>query len=102
MIRRPPRSTLFPYTTLFRSTNRGVIELTSVVNGQNAALNVSSGSLVNAVGGQTNVLAGTGGPRVLGIGRAHRWTPVTVQTPMPYSAWKKQTKSRTISLRGVD
>src|SRR5258707_6539419 len=24
MIRRPPRSTLFPYTTLFRSENRGV------------------------------------------------------------------------------
>src|SRR3712207_8958784 len=24
MIRRPPRSTLFPYTTLFRSTNRGL------------------------------------------------------------------------------
>src|SRR5690349_23138701 len=28
MIRRPPRSTLFPYTTLFRSTMRGA--LTSV------------------------------------------------------------------------
>src|SRR2546430_10385479 len=25
MIRRPPRSTLFPYTTLFRSTTRGRI-----------------------------------------------------------------------------
>src|SRR3712207_7952312 len=24
MIRRPPRSTLFPYTTLFRSKNRGI------------------------------------------------------------------------------
>src|SRR5438876_6603805 len=24
MIRRPPRSTLFPYTTLFRSTHKGV------------------------------------------------------------------------------
>src|SRR3712207_7959777 len=35
MIRRPPRSTLFPYTTLFRSTvdARGeVLELTSTVN----------------------------------------------------------------------
>src|SRR5256885_11214556 len=27
MIRRPPRSTLFPYTTLFRSANRGEIAL---------------------------------------------------------------------------
>src|SRR2546429_4537072 len=26
MIRRPPRSTLFPYTTLFRSRNRGELE----------------------------------------------------------------------------
>src|SRR2546425_6715998 len=25
MIRRPPRSTLFPYTTLFRSRRRGVV-----------------------------------------------------------------------------
>src|SRR2546426_3203414 len=28
MIRRPPRSTLFPYTTLFRSTFEGVLETT--------------------------------------------------------------------------
>src|SRR2546422_7313447 len=27
MIRRPPRSTLFPYTTLFRSLDRGVPDL---------------------------------------------------------------------------
>src|SRR5258705_8078672 len=26
MIRRPPRSTLFPYTTLFRSLNIGLVE----------------------------------------------------------------------------
>src|SRR2546422_4347313 len=29
MIRRPPRSTLFPYTTLFRSTVRGTVEETT-------------------------------------------------------------------------
>src|SRR5258706_11948031 len=27
MIRRPPRSTLFPYTTLFRSLNQGAIRI---------------------------------------------------------------------------
>src|SRR2546426_5977167 len=27
MIRRPPRSTLFPYTTLFRSLNDAILEL---------------------------------------------------------------------------
>src|SRR2546426_11000480 len=29
MIRRPPRSTLFPYTTLFRSLSLGTVTLTS-------------------------------------------------------------------------
>src|SRR5438874_9879777 len=30
MIRRPPRSTLFPYTTLFRSLSTGAAELTEI------------------------------------------------------------------------
>src|SRR3989442_3741879 len=30
MIRRPPRSTLFPYTTLFRSVALGVLDLAAV------------------------------------------------------------------------
>src|SRR2546430_7106513 len=41
MIRRPPRSTLFPYTTLFRSgvvwnANRGAISLRVRVHGKSA------------------------------------------------------------------
>src|SRR2546422_8438967 len=31
MIRRPPRSTLFPYTTLFRSTNTTISSRTTLV-----------------------------------------------------------------------
>src|SRR5256885_11846482 len=31
MIRRPPRSTLFPYTTLFRSRRPGVVEFKPIV-----------------------------------------------------------------------
>src|SRR5256885_11745114 len=31
MIRRPPRSTLFPYTTLFRSTKRGLIVAAALI-----------------------------------------------------------------------
>src|SRR5256712_12805509 len=31
MIRRPPRSTLFPYTTLFRSADVGVLSVTVAV-----------------------------------------------------------------------
>src|SRR2546430_11492413 len=36
MIRRPPRSTLFPYTTLFRSDDKGHVkmDLTKEVGGQ--------------------------------------------------------------------
>src|SRR3712207_8320130 len=33
MIRRPPRSTLFPYTTLFRSLDIGILVLTYVMLG---------------------------------------------------------------------
>src|SRR3989475_1915102 len=36
MIRRPPRSTLFPYTTLFRSTGDEVLELALDVGEQGA------------------------------------------------------------------
>src|SRR5207253_10651196 len=35
MIRRPPRSTLFPYTTLFRSYVFGICALTKVLNSCN-------------------------------------------------------------------
>src|SRR2546426_12532062 len=38
MIRRPPRSTLFPYTTLFRSLERGV----AAGNGDGVTLDVAS------------------------------------------------------------
>src|SRR2546430_5956175 len=34
MIRRPPRSTLFPYTTLFRSSVRDVRDLDGWITGQ--------------------------------------------------------------------
>src|SRR3712207_8735832 len=37
MIRRPPRSTLFPYTTLFRSADRGSEDAVSLVLGQHPA-----------------------------------------------------------------
>src|SRR2546425_9422568 len=34
MIRRPPRSTLFPYTTLFRSIGRRCLQVTDVADAQ--------------------------------------------------------------------
>src|SRR2546430_11329177 len=47
MIRRPPRSTLFPYTTLFRSSNR-TVTVTPATNQFGSAtitVSVSDGSL---------------------------------------------------------
>src|SRR5260370_24967722 len=41
MIRRPPRSTLFPYTTLFRSRNNGG-SLPGLVNALNAVIQMSA------------------------------------------------------------
>src|SRR5256885_9434271 len=38
MIRRPPRSTLFPYTTLFRSVQSRNLELTSPTQDRNVHL----------------------------------------------------------------
>src|SRR2546430_13182510 len=42
MIRRPPRSTLFPYTTLFRSAERHSLATGSVRGGTASALRHSS------------------------------------------------------------
>src|SRR2546429_4600770 len=33
MIRRPPRSTLFPYTTLFRSLSRSLVSIVRIARG---------------------------------------------------------------------
>src|SRR2546426_5365443 len=38
MIRRPPRSTLFPYTTLFRSKQKTAYEITRLTGVQTCAL----------------------------------------------------------------
>src|SRR3712207_9463114 len=43
MIRRPPRSTLFPYTTLFRSVQ---IALTAIIGGRGTVWGPAAGALV--------------------------------------------------------
>src|SRR3712207_7824714 len=40
MIRRPPRSTLFPYTTLFRSPGRAGVAATNAVDAQHDLFDV--------------------------------------------------------------
>src|SRR3712207_8755380 len=64
MIRRPPRSTLFPYTTLFRSAPLEVLEVAVVVDervgaGQPAA--VDDARVVELVGEDHVALAREGG-----------------------------------------
>ena len=53
MIRRPPKSTLFPYTTLFRSNKNNVITFNGggVVN-FNAGVNPLAGITFNSDGGK--------------------------------------------------
>src|SRR5690242_20947829 len=58
MIRRPPRSTLFPYTTLFRSiVAPGFIDLHAHLRepGQESSETIATGTLAAARGGFTAV-----------------------------------------------
>src|SRR3712207_8321916 len=91
MIRRPPRSTLFPYTTLFRSRNVGA--LVALVE-RPVRLDDRHPRIAGRRGGRGRRRRGRRGRRRwdlgdLKIGRAHVRTPVTPITRMPSSAWKK-------------
>src|ERR1035441_10820057 len=78
MIRRPPRSTLFPYTTLFRSDARNQIgEGRELGGGQSAA----GGSLVLADGAFSEDRCGSARPR-----RPARATPIMSSRPLPLPA----------------
>src|SRR2546422_1805443 len=78
MIRRPPRSTLFPYTTLFRSSAGTVIASISAGVAQDAAgnLNTASTSTDNSVSFKATH---TTTPNVS--------TTHTAAQPIPTSAW---------------
>src|SRR5258707_8164614 len=76
MIRRPPRSTLFPYTTLFRSTLGTAGTYTIKVN--------------NPDGGQSNTFSYNGS--------AHHSTPVTTITSIPTST--SNNSNQTVSVFG--
>src|SRR2546428_9469948 len=78
MIRRPPRSTLFPYTTLFRSIARRDLQLRGRAAGRG-----------HDRGGSERIRLGLDHPRSE-IGRAHAWNPITVRTRIASSACKKK------------
>src|SRR3712207_7554503 len=50
MIRRPPRSTLFPYTTLFRSVNFDILLLIDLVLGLVRLLSIDVAGFLTSVG----------------------------------------------------
>src|SRR3712207_7047361 len=92
MIRRPPRSTLFPYTTLFRSRLQLAVQRVVLVV---ADLRVVVG--VVAAGGGGDLLAQLGGPlrrahspSSAEIGRGHVCTPVPPISCMPVFSLKKK------------
>src|SRR2546430_9147149 len=94
MIRRPPRSTLFPYTTLFRSSTVTVFAGSGAQGGGTTGGGGGStvlGSVQSAGGGGGCGLGTAGGSGgVMGIGRAHVWNPVTSQNRLSCSSWKKK------------
>src|SRR5256885_8464353 len=102
MIRRPPRSTLFPYTTLFRSkleyhsadAPEGFwlpVPITQIANGEAIIKPTTPGALLVRM--QVQDLAGNVGsasaevaaPPAGQIGRAHVSTPATLESRMPAS-----------------
>src|SRR2546426_11753084 len=60
MIRRPPRSTLFPYTTLFRSVLKYAIPIASALTAANAAgiihRDIKPGNIMVSASGMVKVL----------------------------------------------
>src|SRR2546422_4432088 len=100
MIRRPPRSTLFPYTTLFRSGRVEPAGGTSLNDGlgnyamraREPGLAVVISDLMDPGGFETGVRAllerrvDVHLIPLLGVGRGHGLTPVTASTPIPSSA----------------
>src|SRR3712207_8171147 len=75
MIRRPPRSTLFPYTTLFRSSSAMLVlvdgETLAWIAGENGRIELGRGH-VGAVFGELGVI--TGRPRSASIERSEEHT----------------------------
>src|SRR2546429_5703670 len=106
MIRRPPRSTLFPYTTLFRSCAAAAASAArDVRNRRRRRIGNGDGGRarsVNARGGKRcRFLSGRKSRRPLGgqigVGRnanrkEQRRNPVTASNPRPASASKKKKK----------
>src|SRR3712207_8910458 len=100
MIRRPPRSTLFPYTTLFRSLEVALVDLLDRERAEARALVAGQGERLAHLPAfarerdRDRPGLAVGKVHRLEIGRAHDRTTVTPILRMPASARKKHTHSR--------
>src|SRR5438034_5100651 len=74
MIRRPPHSTLFPYTTLFRSVRQLLDSLIGRVHGGDGSRCDAVGEVAEIVGGE-DVERAAGGPARLVVGDARNAEP---------------------------
>src|SRR5256886_11102610 len=86
MIRRPPRSTLFPYTTLFRSP-----EVLVIATGSEVGIAAQAVTAANPAGRRVGVVS-------VQILRAHLWNPITVKCLMPSSALKKKPRQTLVEV----
>src|SRR5260221_10313063 len=85
MIRRPPRSTLFPYTTLFRSE----FSLDTLADAEASKTTADASDPENGGCGGDVGGAGAGGGADK-IGKAHGLNPVTQGYPIPSFSLKKK------------
>src|SRR5260370_9966639 len=85
MIRRPPRSTLFPYTTLFRSTigNSGAGTATGVTVSDNLPTNAGLSWSIDTQSGGWSIGGGVLSFGPAQLGKAHGCTPRTPYPPTP-------------------
>src|SRR2546428_5868707 len=86
MIRRPPRSTLFPYTTLFRSVSREVMTC-ALALADATERRSERWHDVDWIGGWVHRARLRVGEK---IGRGHVWNPVTLRSRMAAFACKKK------------
>src|SRR5258708_24318901 len=97
MIRRPPRSTLFPYTTLFRSPFAPVS-----YGGHTIPIAQSNNIFIFPAMGLGGVASGAWRGTDAKIGRAHLSTPGTQTSRMPSFSLKKKTTKASQNLDYLD
>src|SRR3989449_9015695 len=83
MIRRPPRSTLFPYTTLFRSLGVGGVRVLHVLGYDPAAWHANEGHAASMLVERVRELVTRGTSFAEAVRRVRATSVFTTHTPVP-------------------